>query len=50
MRSKLSETGFPKAVVSRCDLSLIAQVFSIPAGRHSTGRVRINLGARIAIR
>jgi uncharacterized membrane protein YtjA (UPF0391 family) len=41
MRSKLSETGFPKAVVSRCDLSLIAR-FSIPAGRHSTRRARIN--------
>ena len=27
MRSKLSETGFPKAVVSRCDLSLIARFF-----------------------
>ena len=38
MRSKLSETGFPKAVVSRSDLSLIARFFhsSWPA-QHRAG-------------
>jgi uncharacterized membrane protein YtjA (UPF0391 family) len=38
MRSKLSETGFPKAVASRCDLSLFARFFhsSWPA-QHRAG-------------
>ena len=49
MRSKLSETGFSKPVVSRCDLSLIARFFQ-PAGtalgRGSTGAPGSRSGSR----